>query len=130
LRWLLLDDLLVDDRRALSSPFFLGHRAITDDVLAEHVVNVLHISPVLWIAVLQPEDAGCDVGRHVLDVMRVHEFFGAGRHEDLHCIVVIAIGSLAERARRAKIERLDTTWDNAVMSDADLQALVVLSIEK
>jgi hypothetical protein len=28
-----------------------------------------------------------------------------------------------------QIERLDTTWDNGVMSDADLQALV-LSIEK
>jgi len=29
-----------------------------------------------------------------------------------------------------QIERLDTTWDNAVMSDADLQALVLQSIEK
>ena len=29
-----------------------------------------------------------------------------------------------------QIERLDTTWDNGVMSDADLQALVLQSIEK
>ncbi|MGO9048316.1 MAG: hypothetical protein ACLQFW_15755 [Xanthobacteraceae bacterium] len=29
-----------------------------------------------------------------------------------------------------QIERLDTTWDNGVMSDADLQVLVLLSIEK
>ncbi len=29
-----------------------------------------------------------------------------------------------------KIERLNTTWDNGVMSDADLQALVLQSIEK
>jgi len=29
-----------------------------------------------------------------------------------------------------QIERLDTTWDNGVMSDADLQALVLLSMEK
>ena len=29
-----------------------------------------------------------------------------------------------------QIERLNTTWDNGVMSDADLQALVLLSIEK
>jgi hypothetical protein len=29
-----------------------------------------------------------------------------------------------------QIVRLDTTWDNGVMSDADLQALVLLSIEK
>jgi hypothetical protein len=29
-----------------------------------------------------------------------------------------------------QIERLDTTWDNGVMSDADLQALLMQSIEK
>ncbi|MGA9008499.1 MAG: hypothetical protein WBE48_06930 [Xanthobacteraceae bacterium] len=29
-----------------------------------------------------------------------------------------------------QIERLDTTWDNSIMSDADLQALVLQSIEK
>ena len=29
-----------------------------------------------------------------------------------------------------QIERLDTTWDNGVMSAADLQALVLQSIEK
>jgi hypothetical protein len=29
-----------------------------------------------------------------------------------------------------QIERLDMTWDNGVMSDADLQALVLLSMEK
>ncbi|MGA8653576.1 MAG: hypothetical protein WB677_23705 [Xanthobacteraceae bacterium] len=29
-----------------------------------------------------------------------------------------------------QIERLDTTWDNGVMGDADLQALVLLSMEK
>ena len=29
-----------------------------------------------------------------------------------------------------QIDRLDSTWDNGVMSDADLQALVLQSIEK
>ena len=29
-----------------------------------------------------------------------------------------------------QIVRLDTTWDNSIMSDADLQALVLQSIEK
>ena len=29
-----------------------------------------------------------------------------------------------------QIERLDTTWDNGVMSDGDQQALVLQSIEK
>jgi hypothetical protein len=30
----------------------------------------------------------------------------------------------------SQIERLDATWDNGVMSDADLQAVVLLSIER
>ena len=29
-----------------------------------------------------------------------------------------------------RIERLSTTWDNSVMSDDDLKALVLLSVEK
>ena len=29
-----------------------------------------------------------------------------------------------------QIVRLDTTWDNSIMSDAELQALVLQSIEK
>ena len=32
--------------------------------------------------------------------------------------------------RAGQIVRLDTTWDNSIMSDADLQALVLQSIEK
>jgi len=40
------------------------------------------ITPVRWVAVPQPEDAGGDVGRHVLDVRRVDRLPGAGRHED------------------------------------------------
>jgi len=39
-------------------------------------------------------------------------------------IVAIELNSAGQ------IERLDTTWDNSVMSDADLQALVLQSIEK
>ena len=39
-------------------------------------------------------------------------------------IVAIDLNSAGE------IERFDTTWDNSVMSDADLQALVLQSIEK
>ena len=39
-------------------------------------------------------------------------------------IVAIELNSAGQ------IDRLDTTWDNAVMSDADLQALVLQSIEK
>ena len=39
-------------------------------------------------------------------------------------IVAIELNSAGQ------IDRLDTTWDNGVMSDADLQALVLQSIEK
>jgi hypothetical protein len=60
--------------------------------------------PVLRVPVLQPEDAGGNIGRHVFDLMRDDRSFGAGRHEDLDGFVVIAIGSLVERARRASEE--------------------------
>ena len=39
-------------------------------------------------------------------------------------VVAIDLNSAGE------IERFDTTWDNSVMSDANLQALVLQSIEK
>jgi hypothetical protein len=41
---------------------------VADDVLPEHVRDVLHVAPVLRVAVLQPEDAGGDVGRNALDM--------------------------------------------------------------
>jgi len=33
---------------------FLGHRTIADDVFAEHVVDVLHVTPILRISILKP----------------------------------------------------------------------------
>jgi hypothetical protein len=50
---------------------------VANDVLPEHVRDILHVAPVLRVAVLQPEDARRDVGRHVLDVLGVHGLFAA-----------------------------------------------------
>jgi hypothetical protein len=36
--------------------------------LAEHLIDVLHVTPILRISILKPECAGSDVGRHMLDV--------------------------------------------------------------
>ena len=61
----------VDHVGSLARPLLFRHRRIADDVLPEHVRDILHVAPVLRVAVLQPEDARRDVGRHVLDVRRV-----------------------------------------------------------
>jgi hypothetical protein len=75
----------------LASVFFLRHRSIRD-VFAEEVTDVLHVTPVFRIAVLQPEHAGCDVRRKASDVDDDNWLFAPGRQEDL---------ALAERTLNA-----------------------------
>jgi len=55
---------------------------IADDVLAEHVLDVLYVAPVIRIAVLQPNKRSADVRRTVLNVMHDNWLFAPGRHED------------------------------------------------
>ena len=50
------------------------------------------------VPVLQPEDTRGRVRRHVLDVRRVDRLLCSGGHEDLNSIVVVADGTLVERA--------------------------------
>ena len=69
-----------------------------DDVLAQDVLNVLHITPTLRISVLEPDESSSDVRRAVLDVVNDDRLFAPGRHEDLDGFVVIAVGALVERA--------------------------------
>jgi hypothetical protein len=101
----LLDDLLINDPSSLPGPFFLGHRSIADDVLAEHVIDVLHVAPVIWISILQPEHASCDVRWHVLDVVNNNGLFAPGGHEDLDGFIVIAIRTLVQRSLNANSSR-------------------------
>ena len=42
----------VDHRSTLSSPFLFGHRLVADDVLAQHVLELLAVAPMLGISVL------------------------------------------------------------------------------
>jgi len=46
--------------------FLFAHRRVADDVLPEQVRDVLHIAPVLRVAVLQPKNTRRDIGRHVV----------------------------------------------------------------
>jgi hypothetical protein len=72
-------------------------KAYAHDVLAEHVLELLRVTPVLWIAVLQPEDRCSRFWRHVFDVGCINGFRAAGRHEDLDGLIVIAVGMVVER---------------------------------
>jgi hypothetical protein len=84
--------------RSSCSPFFLGHWSIADDVLAEHMLDVLHIAPAIWIAVLQPNKSSSDIGRQMFGVMNDNRLLRTSWHEDLARIIVIAVGALVERA--------------------------------
>jgi hypothetical protein len=96
-------DHLVADGRSLGGPLLGCHRSIADDVLAEDMLDVLNIAPVLGITVLQPNKRSGDVGRAVLGVVNNNGLFAPGRHEDLDRFVVIAVGALVERALNAVV---------------------------
>jgi hypothetical protein len=56
--WIILTrrviDHLVDDGRSLCCPLFCCHWVIADDVLAQGMLDVLHVAPAIWISVLEP----------------------------------------------------------------------------
>jgi hypothetical protein len=95
----------VEHISSLSSPFLLGHRLVRDDVLAEHVLELPFVTPMLWVAVLEPEDARRDIGRHMLDVRRVHRFCSTSRHENLDGVIAVAVGALVERTLGARLSK-------------------------
>jgi hypothetical protein len=59
------DDLFVDHCRSFTCPFLFSHRAIADDVPADHVLELLAVTPVLRVAVFEPENSGSDIGNDV-----------------------------------------------------------------
>ena len=93
--WLGVVDHLVDDGGSSSRPLFHRHGLVADDVLAHHMFNVLDVTPVLSVAVLQPNK------RNVFGVVDNDRLFSFSRHEDLDGIIVIAVGALIERALNA-----------------------------
>ena len=62
------------------------------------MIDILHVTPIDRIAVLQPEHAGCDVRRNVFDVVHDDRLFAASWHEDLDGFVVIAVRALVQGA--------------------------------
>jgi hypothetical protein len=101
-----LDSLLVDHSRALGGPLLFGHRSITDDVLAEDVLDILHVTPALWITVLQPNKRRTNIRWAMLDVMHDDGLFAPSWHENFHSVIVIAVGALIERALNASKKTL------------------------
>jgi hypothetical protein len=63
-----------DHVSSLARPLLLGHRLVADDVLAQDMLELLRVAPVLWIAIFEPVDSGCRIRRDMLDVGRVDWF--------------------------------------------------------
>jgi hypothetical protein len=91
-------DHLVDDGRSLGSPLLRSHWLVRDDVVAEHVLDVLHVAPVLGITVLQPDECCTNIGWNVLGVVNNNRLFAPGRHENFHSRIVIAVGPFVQRS--------------------------------
>jgi hypothetical protein len=89
-------DHLVDDGGALLGPLLDSHRLVRDDVLAQHMLDVLHITPTFGITVLQPNKRRSDIRWTMLDVVNNNRLLRTSRHEDLDGFVVIAVGALVE----------------------------------
>jgi hypothetical protein len=106
---------LLDHCCSLASPFLQGHWPIGNYIFADRVVDVLQISPTLRHSVFHPEDASGDVGRHVLDVGRVHRLLRASRHKDLHGVITLAVGALIKRSLDAVVSP-DGVHDHAAGS--------------
>jgi hypothetical protein len=45
----------VEHVSTLAGPFIFAHWPIADYVLAEHVFNILHVTPAIWTSILQPD---------------------------------------------------------------------------
>jgi hypothetical protein len=48
---------------------------IADEVLAEDVLDVLHITPPIWISVLQPDEGSANIRRTMLSVVHDNWLF-------------------------------------------------------
>jgi transposase len=76
--------------------------AFARGLLAERVLELPGVAPVSWVAVLQPEDARGDVGRHVLAV-RHPRHLAVLVAEDLLRVVAVSVCALVERSHDAGV---------------------------
>jgi hypothetical protein len=107
--------LLVKHSGSLLRPLLLGHRLIGNNIFSEHVLELLAVAPVLWIAIFAPKDCGSDIRRNVLDILGVYGFLAVRRHENLHRLVVIADGAMIERTHDALIcDFLSNSWADKI----------------
>jgi hypothetical protein len=59
---------IVNHRGTLARPLLLGHRPIADQILAQHVLELLAVAPVLPVSVLESENSGSDIGHDVFTI--------------------------------------------------------------
>ena len=125
-----------DVSQKLAAAFAAGDAAAADALFS---YDAVYLDRALRVRVLGKEAIGKYLGRVLATVpygkgsklMHVVGSDQGGGFEWTNDASAVKRGIVAIDLNSAgQIERLDTTWDNGVMSDADLQALVLQSIEK
>jgi hypothetical protein len=125
-----------DVAQKLATAFAAGDVAAADALFSSDAV---YLDRALRVRILGKEAIGKYLGRVLATVpygkgaklMHVVGSDQGGGFEWTNATGAVKRGIVAIELNSAgQIERLDTTWDNGVMSDADLQALVLQSIEK
>jgi hypothetical protein len=125
-----------DVAQKLSTAFAAGDVAAADALFSPDAV---YLDRALRVRILGKEAIGKYLGRVLATVpygkgsklMHVVGSDQGGAFEWTNATGAVKRGIVAIELNNAgQIERLDTTWDNGVMSDADLQVLVLQSIEK
>jgi len=125
-----------DVSQKLAAAFAAGDAAAADALFS---YDAVYLDRALRVRVLGKQAIGKYLGRILATVpygkgsklMHVVGSDQGGGFEWTNDTSAVKRGIVAIDLNSAgQIERLDTTWDNGVMSDADLQALVVQSVEK
>jgi hypothetical protein len=125
-----------DVSQKLAAAFAAGDAAAADALFSNDAV---YLDPALRARILGKEAIGKYLGRVLATVpygkgsklMHVVGSDQGGGFEWTNEGSAVKRGIVAIDLNSAgQIERLDTTWDNGVMSDADLKTLVLQSIEK
>jgi hypothetical protein len=125
-----------DVSQKLAAAFAAGDAAAADALFS---YDGVYLDRALRVRILGKEAIGVYLGRVLATVpygkgsklMHVVGSDQGGGFEWTNDASAVKRGIVAIDLNSAgQIERLDTTWDNGVMSDGDLQALVLQSIEK
>lgn len=65
--------------------------------------DLVLVAPLFLLAILQPKDHRCRVGRITLGVGRVNRFGRTSRHEDLHRFVAVTKRATIKAFRNSRV---------------------------